>query len=778
MLNHNEAGRQQAAATFSTLSLNTNRRADLAGLPGLLRDCSPDLVFLQEVVVSTTSLATAVSGLGYTVWRSAIAQPRRCIAVLSKHAAVVTDPVPGYLQQVTVHGLTFLHLHCPAGTSAELRAERNRLFQEVRRIISPLAISPILVGDFNCVINPFDVQVGPVPFDPHKMSVSLRDLITDFAYVDVFRQLFPDSLQFSFFRPNMLSSRLDRLYVPPVFATSCFIARYIPTLSDHSSLYCVFSQAGLGLRLQPRPRKPPFYWKFNSALLSEPTFTPLFADFWAALLPSRDNFHGGPAAWWEQAAKPAVRAFCQAFSRQVAARNKHTRRFFTRALELALQDNDWLAIAACKARLQGFDQQLAAGLALRGHVPLIPGEEPSIFLLAQEGKHGHSPGLEAVKNSNGDILREPEAVEAEILSYFEALFQGRHITTPDRPEPHDSGTTFSPSRPEAAANFLAGLPTLTPDQSAALDRPFELHELRAAVASAASGKSPGLDGLSYEFYNSTLPLTGPPLLAALNSMLEAGQLSESLRQGVVRLLPKVAGVPTAAQLRPITLLCTDYKLLTKMFVGRLLPLLPHLLTSTQLCSIRGRSIFDGGLAIWSSLLRLNHLQSPGYLVSLDFFHAYDRVDLHWVEAILEAMGVGAIFRGWIRTLHSDASARFMCHKLSLPLQILFSIRQGDPLAMLLFLFHIEPLLHRLQRDLTGLRVGLAQEAGLGYVDDVAVLSCDEQDLLRMDSAVADFEAVSGALLNRNRKSVIVGLGSWEARSVKICRFFTHSNSKI
>jgi hypothetical protein len=206
-------------------------------------------------------------------------------------------------------------------------------------------------------------------------------------------------------------------------------------------------------------------------------------------------------------------------------------------------------------------------------------------LLAQEGKHGKAPDLEAVKSSGGTILRDPEAVEAEILSNFEALFQGRHVTTPDCPEPHDSGKTFTTTRPEAAANFLAGLPTITPDQQAALDRPFELHELKEAVATAASNKSPGLDGLSYEFYNATFPLTGPPLLQALNSMLEAGQLTASLKQGIVRLLPKVPGVPRADQLRPITLLCTDYKLLTKMFVARLLPLLPHLLTSTQLCSV-------------------------------------------------------------------------------------------------------------------------------------------------------------------------------------------------
>jgi hypothetical protein len=201
-----------------------------------------------------------------------------------------------------------------------------------------------------------------------------------------------------------------------------------------------------------------------------------------------------------------------------------------------------------------------------------------------------------------------------------------------------------------------------------------------------------------------------------------------------------------------------------MFVARLLPVLPDLLTSTQLCSVAGRSIFDGGLSILSSILYLRQRRLPGFLVSLDLFHAYDRVDLRWVEAVLEAMGFGPTFRGWIQTLHRGAAACFMLHSLTLDLLILFSIRQGDPLAMLLFIIQIEPLLRRLQQDLTGLNVGLAHEASLGYVDDVAALGTDEADLLKLDEAVRDFEAVSGAILNRNRKSVIVGLGEWEGRA--------------
>ncbi len=68
-------------------------------------------------------------------------------------------------------------------------------------------------------------------------------------------------------------------------------------------------------------------------------------------------------------------------------------------------------------------------------------------------------------------------------------------------------------------------------------------------------------------------------------MLKAGELTSSLRQWVTRLLPNIAGVPTAAQICPITLLCIDYKLLTKMLTARLLVILLSFLRSAQLCSV-------------------------------------------------------------------------------------------------------------------------------------------------------------------------------------------------
>ena len=137
------------------------------------------------------------------------------------------------------------------------------------------------------------------------------------------------------------------------------------------------------------------------------------------------------------------------------------------------------------------------------------------------------------------------------LSDHWALFQGCHVSTAARLEPHDFGQPFAPDFTHLP-EFLQDIRVKDRVQSESMDMPVDLSELQQAIAAAASGKAPGLDRLQYEFYAPVLHLVGGSLVEVLNVMLERGALSASLQRGAVRLLPEVPGAPAASQLRPIT----------------------------------------------------------------------------------------------------------------------------------------------------------------------------------------------------------------------------------
>ena len=143
-----------------------------------------------------------------------------------------------------------------------------------------------------------------------------------------------------------------------------------------------------------------------------------------------------------------------------------------------------------------------------------------------------------------------------------------------------------------------------------------------------------------------------------------------------RLLPKVKGIPSVNDLRPITLLNCDYRILTKLFVMRLKPVLPEVIRSGQLCTVGKKNILFGVGNIISSILYANQKKLGACIVSLDFFKAYDRVLVSFLLKVMKRMGFGDLFCGWIRMLHNDAQTCFILRRLTA------SIKQDDLLYYL------------------------------------------------------------------------------------------------
>ena len=102
--------------------------------------------------------------------------------------------------------------------------------------------------------------------------------------------------------------------------------------------------------------------------------------------------------------------------------------------------------------------------------------------------------------------------------------------------------------------------------------------------------------------------------------------------------------------------------------------------------------------------------------------------------------------------------------LSKAIMLSFSFRQGDPLAMLLYIIYIEPLLILIEKKTSGLILPNLKNVE-AFCDYLNVITTKETDLLVVDEAVQKFEKVSGAILSRNRKCQIIGFGKWKDREV-------------
>ena len=162
----------------------------------------------------------------------------------------------------------------------------------------------------------------------------------------------------------------------------------------------------------------------------------------------------------------------------------------------------------------------------------------------------------------------------------------------------------------------------------------------------------GLDGLPYEFYKATWDIIGQDFYKVLQVQMVRFRLIESDRHGATRLASKVEGVPSVSELRPITLLNCDYKIFSKCFVKRLVPLMPEVILSGQLCSNGDKNILFGAFNVISSIDYVNMHKIPAFLVSYDMFKAYDLVK------VMKTMDFPCDFVKWILMLHEGAMTRF------------------------------------------------------------------------------------------------------------------------
>ena len=458
--------------------------------------------------------------------------------------------------------------------------------------------------------------------------------------------------------------------------------------------------------------------------------------------------------------KPSIRDFCILYSKTRARKKRYAIKFWYACLKICLQEKNWKEVSRIKELISNFMLEGAAGHKVRSRFKgNATGESASLFHANQEVKNNQRNSLSKLKVCNS-VTDDQQAIEQEVLGFFRALFNGHHNT-----DLIDTGSPFVPDFSNLSS-YLDEVSSLPDEISDTLSSKMELDELRYIITQCANNKTPGLDGITYEFYKAVLDTIQEDLLEVLQCQLDRNNIVESNRKGVTRLLPKVQGIPCVDELRPITLLNCDYKLLTKWFVLRMKPVLPYVIKSGQLCTVGDRNILFGVSNIVSSMARVKESRSSGCIISLDFFKAYDRVFLGFLLKVLQKMNFSSVFIAWIGMLHEGASTCFILQSLTAEIVVSFSIRQGDPLAMLLYIVYIEPFLVALERCLSGLQLrgpSLEFSAVEAYCDDVNILTDNDEDFPKINQEIENFEKVSGAILSRCKKSKVMGFGKWNKR---------------
>ena len=123
-----------------------------------------------------------------------------------------------------------------------------------------------------------------------------------------------------------------------------------------------------------------------------------------------------------------------------------------------------------------------------------------------------------------------------------------------------------------------------------LDAPLTLKDLKKALKKMKKGKTPGIDGLTAEFFMFFQDLLLPILLEVATFAKSIEKMSPTQRKAVIALLHKAGLKYLLTNFRPISLLCVDLKIITKALAMRLQLVLTELVDEAQTAGVPGRSI--------------------------------------------------------------------------------------------------------------------------------------------------------------------------------------------
>lgn len=603
----------------------------------------------------------------------------------------------------------------------------------------------ILGGDMNCVIDPDLDRSSSRTIPPSKMSQTLSTFMEQFGYIDPWRFTYPSLRQYSFFSHAHRSfSRIDYFLIDKNLISSISSVQYLPiTVSDHSAIV-------LDLCFNLKPKQFNF-WRLDTLLLADEKFCKYISESITFFYDTNKNEETTPSLLWD-----TMKAFLRGKIISYTCHIHRSRKARKEELEKSIADIDESFSVTNTPDL--FKERLK----LKTELNLLLTTEAERLILNSCGlwyEHGDKAGhilanqlrakqvsnqIIQIRDESDTVLSDPVKINASFKSFYSHLYESE-----------------SPNEETQMNDFFQklDLPRLSTNDNQALEAPLTLLEIKEAINSMNSGKSPGPDGYPVEFYKKFSNQLAPLLLEMFDYSYRNGSLPTSLMQASISLIYKKDKDPlNCTSYRPISLLSVDVKILAKVLAHRLEPILLLIISEDQTGFIKGRYSFSNIRRLLGVIHTSSSCTDPEVVISLDAEKAFDGVEWPYLFSSLQHFGFCNKFISWIKLLYSSPQASVCTNTQRSTLFPLFrGARQGCPLSPLLFTLSIEPLsiALKIEKDFKGIRRYDTEHKVSLYADDLLLYVSDPiPSLPPILSLLDSFGVFSGYKLNISKSEYL------------------------
>jgi exonuclease III len=404
-------------------------------------------------------------------------------------------------------------------------------------------------------------------------------------------------------------------------------------------------------------------------------------------------------------------------------------------------------------------------------------EKPGKYLSNLGKKPAHrNPTFRLYDPAAPDEVKTRSTDMAELGREYHSRIQQRTAEDP-------SATQSKDTRDKHVLPTVPENQKLSDEEADSLDTRISEEDVENALKASKSLSSPGPDGIPFELWKELKARhvlrqkNNQPgfdvikwLTLVFNDVENHGVLQGcEFAEGWMQPIYKKKDPANIANYRPITLLNTDYKLMTKVLSIKLTQVAPTMIHPDQAGFMPGRSIFDH-IRLAQTMISFAETikDQDGYIIALDQEKAYDRIDHDYLWAAMRNFRVPESFIKTVESLYANAHTKVAINGiLSDPFQVTRGVRQGDPLSCLLFNMAIEPLACMLRKneELSGYEITGKEIEKLIinlFADDAVVFLKKGDRFDTLQSALDTWCRASGAKFN-TEKTEILPIGSKEHR---------------
>jgi hypothetical protein len=167
---------------------------------------------------------------------------------------------------------------------------------------------------------------------------------------------------------------------------------------------------------------------------------------------------------------------------------------------------------------------------------------------------------------------------------------------------------------------------LTCDESEDLEKDLTINEIKKIIFSMKQYKSPGLDGIINEIYQIYWDTIKEVLFKVLLEIFDKFEMCDSQCRGMLTLLHKGGDRDNIRNWRPITLLNSDYKIISKLLANRMKPVLNKIIHTDQKGFVAGRNISENNRMIDNIIEFVDNEDEEGVIIFVDQQKAFDRME--------------------------------------------------------------------------------------------------------------------------------------------------------